>query len=203
MKRTDYGTLFTEFLEQNATSLYEDFLSGKFTRTRKTKPAFEYVENDFRKHVRAFHPPASWPKLAIERRIKDDVDEQLPRGNMDYLFVTDEFDSSPVFDNVLATCEVKGPMRPILLEREGIKNFYDELSLDIKKQRARAKRACIPNYIGLLQVRSKKVLTIENLRRIVKKIASEVGGIQLQEVSLRHLHDADGLAVAVFRINAV
>jgi hypothetical protein len=133
MEKTDYGTLFTEFLEQNAISLYKDVLSGKFTRTRKTKPAFEYVENDLRRHLRVFQAPATWPQLAIERRIKDDVDEQLPRGNMDYLFVTDKFDSSPVFANVLATCEVKGPMRPILLEKEGIKNFYDELSFDVKK----------------------------------------------------------------------
>jgi hypothetical protein len=74
---------------------------------------FAFGEKDLRERVGAYKRPAHWPQLAIEQRVKNDIQGL---GGIDYCFLSSS-SSKPDISDVLATCEVKGPKRHALFLR--------------------------------------------------------------------------------------
>jgi hypothetical protein len=106
-----YGKYFAEMIEANVKTL---MLNDRI-RERNPQAPFPFGENDFRKHLRsgAYDPPPDWPDLAIERRVKNDTEGH---GGVDYfLFLPSATSQKHDLNEVLATCEVGGPTRPIFL----------------------------------------------------------------------------------------
>jgi hypothetical protein len=137
----NYGKYFAELIEENVATLIE---SG-FQRERNAGAPHKFGENHLREHIRKNIVATEWPHLVFERRLANDNDH----GNVDYCFLKprrSRFD----LNEVLATCELKGPTRRSFLKGSK-RNWYPAILADLKKQLVRAKLApSAQHYLALI-----------------------------------------------------
>jgi hypothetical protein len=192
---TDYGKYFAEMIETNVTSL----IQSSPVRERNSNAPFAFGENYFRKHMRAFKAPEHWPELVIERRVRNDSQGLGRNGCIDYFFQSAAASSRPDISEVLATCEVGGPTRPVLL-LGSTTNWYPKIVRDIKKQVGRAIQS--PNtqhYLALLITPSPNLDVRSALELVFVSMLREVPQAELLDCSWAY---CKGLHIAVKRVVA-
>jgi hypothetical protein len=135
----EHVDIFQELLWGNCRTL----LGNGWERDRNLGAPFKFGENHLREHIRKavdsgrYIPPAEWPELRVEKKVCGDRDGH---GAIDYFLVPKGVKGQLSLSDVLATCEVKGPTRPKLLEGSQ-KNWYPKVLADIEKQLWRARCA--------------------------------------------------------------
>ena len=196
-RETPYATMFAETLQ----TCVRDLMSGLWRRDRNPGAPFHFGENHLRKQIREFTPPPTWPRLRIERHVAGDLEEKDKKhGGVD-LFFTDSCAPEDIqLQNVLATCEVGGPTRPILL-RGSRENWYPKILADIRKQLWRAQAA--PggeHFVGLMVKYSNAATVREDFYRAADSMLKETTGAVIVESSWSELPEAPKLKIAILQI---
>ncbi len=188
-----YAELFCQVLMTGAS----EFL--KHCPPRKPRGGEDplFRENDMRDYVKQalldgrMRFPQEWPELEIESR-----------GRIDYCFVE--------ASSVLATCEVKGPVRAAFFDpkRFGQNWTGPRLLKDVRNQLRRAKAGDGAHYLGLLfpfaEARIRTNDLGSDLRGVIRRIEAAVPGAILTESACQSkpLQTGTSLTTVVIQVNS-
>lgn len=185
-----------------------NLMTSDFERTKNLGATFSFNENNLRKHfsdcIKNTILLNSHPKLVVERKIEGDFTSTTKKhGGTDYFYVN-EISDSYHHSEILATFELKGPTRPILLKGSKV-NWYPAIILDIKKQLWRnINFANSSNYVVLLIKPHKKFDTHEKILSLFNDMENEISNVKLEECFWEpFLFRSAMLYISIFRVVSI
>jgi hypothetical protein len=198
-----FGSYFSDFFQRSIRNL----ISSDFKRLKNPGAPFKFGENHLREHIRtilnngSFALPAEWPPFLFERKVQDDSSIFGNRhGGVDYFFVKDRSAQRYSLNEILATCEMKGPTRPKLLQGSKV-NWYEGVREDLKKQVSRATNAPQgEHYVAILLQPLSGGDTRTAFANVLDSLLTEIQVAKTFEAHWTQMADVDNLNIVILRV---
>jgi hypothetical protein len=198
----DYALLFSDIFTTNVGPMFDTLPTIK----HRGGIDLGFRENHLRNYIRsglellAITLPTDCPRLQVEKDLPQDENP----GRVDYCFV-DQLRTGGL--SVLATCEVKGPVRASFVNLKRFsRNWSRDFVKDVQKQLTRRRNHDhAKHYIALFMPFTESLIRHSSFPEVLRRTSEAVPGASLVECVAKETTLPNGLplTVIVLRVEAL